>query len=352
MSDRISFELDIDQVRSRVSVIAERGTLASGIKGVSTLDDAETGDITFISSPKYADKLESCAASVIFVPKGFEREPREGQHFIEVANPSLALAKICELAEDDLGGTPVLGVHPSASIHSSVQVPASVSLGPNCVIEEGVELGEGCVIDANTFIGRNSKIGEGSMIFPRVSIMSETVLGTRCRIHSGVVLGADGFGYEFSDGRHQKVPQLGNVVVGDDVEIGANTAIDRGRFGPTEIGSGTKIDNHVQVGHNVKIGQHCILCAQVGIAGSTVIEDYAVFGGRAGASMHLRIGKGAQVAGCSAAFTDLEPGGKYGGTPAIPLATHQRITVLIKKLPDLLKRLRRLESKLDKSEQI
>ena len=345
MSDRISLKLSLDQIKSSVSVIAEKGFPIDLITGVGTLSDAKIGDATFIRNQKYADQLDECAASLIFVPVDFDREPREGQFFLEVANPSLALAKLCETAEESIRVTPEPGVHATAVIHDSVVVPESVSIGANSVVEEGVEFGEACIVGAGSFIGRNAKIGRGSRLFPRVSIMSDTVVGARCRIHSGVVLGADGFGYEFADGAHQKEPQLGNVVIGDDVEIGAGTAIDRGRFGPTEVGSGTKIDNHVQVGHNVKIGRHCILCAQVGIAGSTVIEDYVVFGGRAGASGHVKIGQGAQIAGCSAAFSDLEPGGKYGGTPAIPLATHQRITVLLKKLPDLLKRLRRLESK-------
>jgi len=346
MSDRISFNLTLDEVRSRVSVIAERGVSPESIGGAGTLSDAEKGDATFVVSEKYAEQLDASAASLIFVPKGFGREPKAGQLFCEVANPSLALAQVCKAAEESITIAPEPGIHKSAIVHATAVVSEEASIGPNCIVEAGAEVGPRTVIEAGSFLGRKVRIGSGSRIFPRVSIMDGCVVGERCRVHSGVVIGADGFGYEFADGVHQKEPQLGIVVVGDDVEIGAGTAIDRARFGATEIGSGTKIDNHVQVGHNVKIGKHCILCAQVGIAGSTVIEDYAVFGGRAGASGHLRIGKGAQIAGCSAAFSDLEAGGKYGGTPAVPLSTHQRITVLLRKLPDLLRRLRRLESRL------
>jgi len=345
MSERISFELDMARIKSLVSVIRQIGSGVDAIRGAGTLSDAEPGDASFLSNSKYADALSGTHASLVFVPESFEGEPEAGRVYLAVENPSLALARICEAAATAEPPEMLPGAHETAIVDASAQIADSATVGPQVVIQEGVEIGEQCVVAAGCFLGKGTKIGGQTTLFPKVTIYENSVIGRRCRIHAGAVIGADGFGYEFSEGAHRKIPQLGNVEIGDDVEIGACSAIDRGRFGPTTVGDGTKIDNHVQIGHNVKIGKRCILCAQVGIAGSTVIEDYAVFGGRAGASGHLRIGKGAQLAGCSAAFSNLEPGEKYGGTPAIPLASYQRISVLLRKLPDLFRRIKRLEPK-------
>ena len=210
----------------------------------------------------------------------------------------------------------------------------------------GVKVGPNTQIHAGTVIDDGASIGADCWISSNVSILRDTKIGDRVRLHAGVVLGADGFGYEFNGQQHEKIPHLGWVELDSDVEIGANSSIDRGRLGATFVGQGTKIDNHVQVGHNVSIGKHCILCAQVGIAGSTTIEDFVVFGGRAGASGHLTIGQGSKLAGCAAAFSDLPQNSVSGGTPAIPLNAYQRITVVQRKLPELFKRVQRLESQL------
>ncbi len=340
-------EYSIESIKKRVGPSRQRGNYpGDSITGVATLSEAREGDLSFLHLDKYRDQVGLSQASVILVPEDFELEPQENQLFLHTAQPSIALARICEeIARQQYPRKPV-GIHISTTISESAVINESAYVGPGCIIEDDVQVAAGSSIEAGCFLGRGVKVGEDCWLKPRVTLMEDTCIGNRVTIHSGVVLGADGYAYEFVDGRHEKIPQLGNVEIGDDVEIGANTTIDRGRLGPTTVGSGTKIDNQVQIGHNVRIGQHCILCAQVGIAGSAIIEDFAVFGGRAGASGHLTIGKGAQVAGCSVAFSDLEPGTKYGGVPAVALNVYQRLTVLTRKLPDLFSRMKAIEASL------
>jgi len=340
-------ELSIDEIKDRSDAIEVSGEYSeSFVTGIATLKESRTGDLSFLSSSKYADELEASAASVVLVPEDFDAPLKENRLIVKVAHPSLALARSCESIAQSLWPLKPGGVHPSAVVADSAKIHEDAYIGPLCVIGEGVSIGSKTQVHSGTAIDDSCSIGEGCWIASNVSIARDSRLADRVRLHSGVVVGADGFGYEFNGKYHEKVPQLGWVEIESDVEIGANTAIDRGRLGATLIGHGTKIDNHVQIGHNVKIGQHCILCAQVGIAGSTIIEDFVVFGGRAGASGHITIGKGSKLAGCSAAFTDLDPGSVSGGTPAIPLNAFQRINVLQRKLPELFKRVRNLESNL------
>ena len=183
---------------------------------------------------------------------------------------------------------------------------------------------------------------------PHVTIAAECVVKNRVRLHAGVVVGSDGFGYEFVQGRHEKVPQVGRVVIDDDVEIGANATIDRARFSETVVGEGTKIDNLVQIAHNVVIGKHCLICSQVGISGSTTIEDYVVLGGQAGLAGHLTVGKGSKVDGQSGVNSDLPPGSFVKGTPCLPYTLEQRINVLRKRLPDLFRRVDELAQRPEK----
>lgn len=344
-------ELSIDEIRNRVSVIEEIGAFeGSSVTGVATLKEARVGDLSFLSLAKYADELEQSLASVILVPEECEASPGENQLFLKVKLPSLSLARACESIAQSLWPQKPGGIHASAVIAENATIHESAYIGPLCVIGENVTIGAATQIHSGTVVDEGSTIGAHCWFASNVSISRDTRIGDRVRIHSGVVLGSDGFGYEFNGSIHEKIPQLGWVEIESDVEIGANAAIDRGRLGPTVIGEGSKIDNHVQIGHNVRIGKHCILCAQVGIAGSTIIEDFVVFGGRAGASGHLTIGKGSKLAGCSAAFNDLPPGSVSGGTPAIPLNAFQRITVVQRKLPELFKRIQRLESRIGKEE--
>jgi UDP-3-O-[3-hydroxymyristoyl] glucosamine N-acyltransferase len=244
---------------------------------------------------------------------------------------------------------PAPGIHPTAVVAAGARVAASATVGPLCVVEDGVTIGERTHLQAQAFVGRNASIGDDCWLMPRVSIATECVVKDRVRLAAGVVIGSDGFGYEFVQGRHEKVPQVGNVVIENDVEIGANSTLDRARFSRTVVGEGTKIDNLVQIGHNVIIGKHCLICAQAGVSGSSVIEDYVVLGGQAGVAGHLTIGKGSKADGQTGINSDLAPGSFVKGSPCMPYNLEQRFNVLKKKLPELFKRVDALETLMDDS---
>ncbi len=343
----MEISLSLNAVLDRIDYSTFEGELGvRSITGVASLSDAKRGDATFVASAKYLDDLKKTEASLVVLSKDLEAAPRQGQLFLRVENPSIEIAKLCELISQKMWQKPQPGIHRLANIDPSAEVDASAFIDAFVTISANARIGPGCVIASGCFIGPACRLGNDCHLSANVTLERDTVVGNRVRIHAGTVLGSDGFGYEFEGGRHRKVPQVGSVLVGDDVEIGANTTVDRGRFGPTRIGEGSKIDNLVQIGHNVVVGKHNILCSQVGIAGSTTLGDYVVMGGRAGASGHIEIGSGAQLAGQCVAYSDLEGGAKYGGAPAIPLVSYQRITVVTRRLPELFKRLTRLESQL------
>lgn len=314
------------------------------IRGIAALAEAGPGDLSFLGNPRYKTEVATTRASVVLLPADHAGDPAPDQLFLLVDNPSVALARICARLEQRLWPRPAAGIHPSAVVASTARVAPSATVGPLCVIEDGAVVGERAHLQAQVFVGHGASVGEGTWLMPGVVVTAECVVGRRVRLHAGVVVGSDGFGYEFVAGRHEKVPQIGVVEIGDDVEIGANTTLDRARFGRSSIGEGTKIDNLVQVAHNVRIGKHCILCAQVGISGSTTIGDYTVLGGQAGVAGHLSLGKGAKVGGGAAVTADVLPGAFVNGSPAIPYMLERRIAVLRERLPDLFRRVDALEA--------
>lgn len=339
----MQLQLTVAEISALVSPKATRGATAESIRGIAALSEAAAGDLSFLGNPKYKADVATTRASVVLLPADYVGEPAAGQLFLLVDNPSLALARLCSRIEQALWPKPAPGIHPTAVIDASVQIPASASIGPFCVIEAGAKIGERVYLQARAFIGRHAVIGDDSWLMAGVTVAAECVVGQRVRLHPGVVVGADGFGYEFVRGRHEKVPQVGNVVIGDDVEIGANSTIDRARFSQTRIGEGTKIDNLVQIGHNVVVGKHCMLCAQVGIAGSSIIEDYVVLGGQVGVAGHLRVGKGAKAGGQAGISGHIEAGETVNGTPAFTYSLERRVAILYRRLPDLFKRVDALE---------
>jgi UDP-3-O-[3-hydroxymyristoyl] glucosamine N-acyltransferase len=323
-----------------------RGATTELIRGLAGLSDAASGDLSFLGNARYKAEVATTGASVVLLPADFSGEPRAGQMFLFVDNPSVALSRVCARIEQMLWPKPAPGIHSSASISADAKVAPSATIGPLCVVEPGAVIGERVHLQAQVFVGRNARIGDDSWLMPGVIIGAECELGKRLRVHSGVVIGADGFGYEFNAGRHEKVPQVGIVSIGDDVEIGANSTIDRARFSRTAIGEGTKIDNLVQIGHNVVVGRHCLLCAQVGISGSTTLEDYVVLGGQVGVAGHITIGKGVKAGGKAGISTDLAAGSFVNGNPAIPYMLERRVAVLQPRLPELFKRVDALEEQL------
>lgn len=336
------------RVEDLVAIVAPkavRGGTSAVVRGIAALKNAEPGDLAFLGNPKYKADVAASRASVILVPADFEGAPQPEQVFLLVDNPSLALARVCARIEQALWPKPAAGVHPTAFVAPGAKVAASATIGPLCVVEEGAEIGERTHVQSQVHVGRGARIGADCWLMPGVVVAAECVLGQRVRLQPGVVIGGDGFGYEFVRGRHEKVPQVGNVVVEDDVEIGANSTVDRARFGSTVIGEGTKIDNLVQVAHGVVVGKHCILCAQVGISGSTTLEDFVVLGGQAGVGGHITIGKGAKAGGQAGISTDVAPGSFVNGTPARPYVLERRLQVLHARLPEVFKRLDALEAR-------
>ncbi len=325
---------------------AQRGGTSETIRGIAALTDAAPGDLSFLGNAKYKAEVALSRASIVLLPADFAGEPDPGQLYLLVDNPSVALARVCARLEQRLWPTPAPGIHASAVIGDGVRIARTATVGPLCVVEAGAEIGERVHLQTHVFVGRHAVIGEDSWLMPGAIVMAECKLGRRVRLHPGVVIGSDGFGYELVQGRHEKVPQIGLVLLGDDVEIGANTTLDRARFGCTVVGEGTKIDNLVQIGHNVRVGRHCILCAQVGISGSTVLGDYVVLGGKAGLAGHIKLGKGSKVGGGAAVTADVPAGGFVNGSPAIPYLLERRIAVLRQRLPDLFRRVDSLEVQL------
>ena len=334
-----------EEIRAIVGPVRAEGSTSESIRDIAALAQAGPGDLTFLGNPKYKAGVPACRASVVLLPLDYAGEPAANQLFLFVENPSVALARLCARIEQSLWPRPIPGIHASAVVSPTAVVAPTVSLGPLCVVEDGAEIGAGTILQGSVFVGRQARIGEHCWLQPGVVVSNECVVGRRVRLQPGVVIGSDGFGYEFVHGRHEKVPQVGVVVIGDDVEIGANSTIDRARFSRTVVGEGTKIDNLVQIAHNVVIGRHCILCAQVGISGSTVVEDYVILGGQAGIGGHITIGKGSKLGGQTGLAVDAAPGSYLNGTPALPYVLERRLQVLHQKLPELFKRVEYLEQK-------
>lgn len=341
--------LSLDEIATIVHAREIRGRTEKPVTGIAGLDTAKSGDLSFLGNPKYKSQVPDTEATVVLLPSDFEGSPKDDQVFLIVEKPSTALARLCARIEQGLWPKPQPGIHPTAILASDAVVAASATVGPFCIIESGAQIGAGSHLQANVFIGSRAIIGENCWLMPRVVVATECILRDRVRLQPGVVVGADGFGYEFIEGRHEKIPQVGRVLIENDVEIGANSTLDRARFSQTVVGEGTKIDNLVQIAHNVVIGKHCIICAQAGVSGSTTVQDYVVIGGQAGLAGHLTVGSGSKIDGQTGVNSDLEPKSFVKGTPCLPYNLEQRINVLRKKLPDLFKRVDALEERLAKN---
>jgi UDP-3-O-[3-hydroxymyristoyl] glucosamine N-acyltransferase len=311
------------------------------IRGVAGIREAMPGDLTFLANSRYDAHLNETSASAVIC----SRERCEASlPLLVVENPYLAFQRAVRIFRPD-HYRPAPGVHASAVIGPDVALGREVSIGPYCVLEAGARVGDRAVLMSGCYLGHQASIGEDSYLYPRVVVREECVVGARCTLHPGVVVGSDGFGFAFDDGRYHKVPQVGNVVIGDDVEIGANTTIDRATTHSTRIGDGSKIDNLVQIGHNVVVGRHCIVVAQVGISGSTELEDYVTLGGQAGLVGHIRIGKGAMVGAQSGVTKSVPAETVVTGYPATQHTLWKRLQALIHRLPDLAQRSRDLEER-------
>lgn len=313
------------------------------VRGVAPLETAGPDHLSFVASAQYLPYLPASQAALVLLPSGLAGQAPEGRSMVLVADPHRALAEVLPRLYPE---PPVAaGVHPAATVHPEAHLGDNVAVGPFAVVESGVELAVGVRIGAHAWVGAGAAVGEGSTIHPHATIGPGVTIGARCVVYSGARIGSDGFGYVWADGRHLRVPQVGGCRLEDDVEIGANSTIDRGSVGDTVIGRGTKIDNLVHVGHNVQIGEHAIVIAQVGISGSTTVGDGAILGGQAGFAGHLRIGAGARVGAQAGVISDVEPGSTVSGYPARPHREALRAQASLFRLPRLLERLRALEER-------
>jgi UDP-3-O-[3-hydroxymyristoyl] glucosamine N-acyltransferase len=316
------------------------------IRGVAGIREALPGDVTFLANSRYEGYLAETRASAVIC----DRANRHASvPLLQVDHPYLAFQKAVRLFRPELY-QPLPGVHPTAVVSPAANIGEGASIGPLCTIEPGARIGAKTVLMAGCYVGVQASVGEGCLLYPRVVLREECVLGDRCIVHAGAVIGADGFGFAFDAGRYHKVPQVGNVIVGNDVEIGANTTIDRATTESTRVGDGTKIDNLVQIGHNVVIGRHCIIVAQVGISGSTELEDYVTVGGQAGIIGHVKLGRGVQVGAQSGVSKSWPAGTTMFGTPAAPLSLFKRLNAYLQKLPLLFERTKTLETRVAKLE--
>ncbi len=316
------------------------------ISNARTLGDAQPGDITFVESDKNVLAWHMSKASAAVVPDVPESVPENGRPVIRVADPLMAFAKIVQHLRPR-PSEPHGDVSPAAHVHPSAHLGAGVTVGPFAVIGEGVEVGANSTIHAGVTIGRFCKIGSDVTFHPRVVIYDDCRIGDRVTLHAGVVIGADGFGYRTVDMVHHKVPQLGWVEIESDVEIGANSTVDRGTFGPTRIGAGTKLDNLVQVGHNVRVGKHNLFCSQVGIAGSCVTGDHVVLAGQVGLADHVILGAGVAVGAQSGVATDVPDGQHALGSPATAYQEQLRMLAGLRRLPELRGELKKIKKQLD-----
>ena len=317
------------------------GNPALVLKSFAPAARAQPGDLTFAENENYFARAEQSAASAIIVdgPVASSRKT-----LIRVPNARIAFAKVLRLFFPEPVFPP--GVHPTAIIAAGAQIDPTAHIGPYCLVGEKVRIGPRSVLQGLNSVGADCHLGEDVNLYPNVTLYARTEIGNRVRIHSGAVVGADGFGYVLDNGLHRKVPQIGSVIICDDVELGANVTVDRGALGPTIVGKGTKVDNLVQIAHNVTVGEHCILVSQCGIAGSTKLGNYVILGGQVGVAGHLKIGNRVSVGAQSGVMNNIPDGETWLWAPAQPDRIAKRQMIALQQLPELFRRVKEMERRL------
>lgn len=329
-----------------LQLAAEIGATVDGdggvvIERVATLDDADARAVTWVAGAKHMPRMtESRAAAFLTSPE----IPRPDQRpALRAADVDGALVRLLSLLEPPPPRV-APGIHPTAHVAPDAIVDGA-AIGPNAFVGPGARIGRGTQLHAGVYVGANTTVGADCVIWPNVVIRERITIGDRVIIHANCTIGADGFGYIFREGRHLKVPQIGTVLIEDDVEIGANTTVDRAKTGETRIGQGTKIDNLVQIGHNVTVGRHCIIVAQCGVSGSCTFGDYVIVGGQVGVADHVKVGAGTQIAARAALFSDVPAQSKVAGAPAMDAGDFWRLVALQRRLPDMASQLRELQKR-------
>jgi UDP-3-O-[3-hydroxymyristoyl] glucosamine N-acyltransferase len=315
------------------------------IRGVAALESAGPDELTFAEGERALALARGSRAGCILVAEGILVE---GQTTIAVGHPKFAFIRASEALRPPV--SPAAEVHPTAVIASEAHLAPDVNVGPYVVVERGVSVGQGTRLGAGVFLGEGARVGAQCVLHPRVTVYPRARIGNRVIVHAGVVVGSDGFGYVFAEGRHHKFPQVGEITIEDDVEIGANTTLDRGSLGATVVGQGTKIDNLVQIAHNVRIGRHCVIAAQTGISGSAEIGDYVVLAGQVGIADHVRVEEGVTVGAQAGVPTAkvLRKGNTFWGTPARPLTEFKRMYAHLSHLPSLAQKVKDISDQLSK----
>jgi UDP-3-O-[3-hydroxymyristoyl] glucosamine N-acyltransferase len=338
-------DMAIGEIAQEVGGVV-RGDENTRITGVNGVREAAAGDLTFIRAARYLPLLQDTQASAVLIEKVPEDCPIPA---IEVAQPELAFAMVLRNVVAEQSTHPT-GVHEFARVSSRAYVGANVALAAGVHVREGVRLEDGVVLYPGVYIGPGSVVGPGTVVHANVVIREGVEIGKRCVLHAGVVIGADGFGFAPVDDAWIKIPQVGGVIIGDDVEIGSNSCIDRATFGMTRIGRGTKIDNLVQIGHNVEIGEHCVVAGTVGIAGSAILGNHVRVGAGAGINGHIDIGDGAVIAGWAGVTKSVKPGQVVSGFPAVDHAVDLRVITAQQRTPELIRRMRRMERQIESLE--
>ena len=345
----MSLAFTLEQLCNVIDPIKIEGSTTALLSNIGSLDSAKEGDLAFLGNPKYHAQVASCRASAILVPADYVGSaPAENQAYIFVEKPSYTLALICGQIEAALWQKPPAGTHPSAVVDPSAQIGEGVHIGAFCVVGAKTSVGKGSVLAAGTTLGNAVQIGEDCNIESGARIGSYTQIGNRVHILPNAVIGADGFGFVPVDGKTEKIPQIGNVVLEDDVEVGACSCIDRARFASTRVGKGTKIDNLVQIGHNCVIGKYCFICGQAGMAGSTTVGDYVTLAGQVGLAGHIKIGDKSTIGAQAGVLADVPEGSVMLDSPAIPLALAKKLMVLKQRIPEMWTKIKAVEKQLAK----
>ncbi len=321
-----------------------QGDPETAITGVNGLKEAGPGDLCFVRNDTYLPQLHETRASAVLIPKPVEPLPLPAA--IVTPQPEQAFVRVLHMFAAERSPRPPSGIHERAVVAPGAVLGANLSIGPGVCVEDGAVLGDGVVLYAGVYIGRGSAVGPDSVVYPNAVIREGVRIGARCVLHAGVCIGSDGFGFVPMGGSWMKIPQVGTVEIGDDVEIGSNTAIDRATFGVTKVGNGVKIDNLVQIGHNVQIGEHSVIAGMAGVAGSTVIGSQVRIGASAGINGHITLGDGASIAARSGVTRSVAPGQVVSGFPAMDHAQQRRVLVVQAQLPELARRVRQLEARL------
>ena len=338
-------EFSANQIAALANGVVE-GDGEVKINTFAKIEEGHPGAISFLANPKYQHYIYTTKSSAVVVSKSFVPEHPIEATLIRVDDPYATVAHLLKMVQQLV--TPVhKGVEQPCFIADGVEIPEDAYIGAFAYIGRGVKLGKGVQIFPQTYLGDGASVGDGTILYSGVKVYHGCHIGNRCIIHSGAVIGADGFGFAPTESGYEKIPQIGNVVIEDDVEIGANTAIDRAMMGSTKISRGVKLDNLIQIAHNCQVGEHTAMASQAGIAGSTKIGKNCLIGGQVGLAGHITMGDGAQIAAQSGTQKSIEPGARLFGSPAMDLKAYGRQAVNIKNLPDLYDKVRKLEKMLN-----